>query len=114
MSNRDDRVSLVDMLIYAKEAVGLMDEAIQLGSRNARITELALTRLVEVIGEAANRVSEATRQHHPEIPWRRIIGTRNRLIHGYDVVDLDILWDIVQNDLPSLIGQLESIVGDEE
>ena len=74
--------------------------------------QLALTRLMEIVGEAANRVSEATRQRYPQIPWRPIIGTRNRLAHGYDVVDIDILWDIVRNDLPPLIGQLGAIVGE--
>jgi uncharacterized protein with HEPN domain len=73
--------------------------------------ELALTRLLEIIGEAANRVSEDMQQQHPEIPWRQIVGLRHRLIHGYDAVDLDILWDIVRYDLPPLIAALEEILG---
>jgi uncharacterized protein with HEPN domain len=72
--------------------------------------ELALTRLLEIVGEAANRVSEDTQKQHPEIPWRQIVGLRHRLIHGYDAVDLDILWDIVQYDLPPLIASLEEIL----
>lgn len=74
------------------------------------VLELALTRLLEIIGEAANRVSEDMQQQHPEIPWRQITGLRHRLIHGYDAVDLDILWDIVQYDLPPLIATLEEIL----
>jgi uncharacterized protein with HEPN domain len=73
---------------------------------------LALTRLVEIIGEAANRVSEKTRQKNPQIPWPQIIGMRNRLIHGYDVVDLDLLWDTITNDLPPLVKSLQGIVGE--
>ena len=60
-----------------------------------------------MLGEAATRVSEEMRDAHPEIPWRFAIGMRNRLIHGYDVVDLDIVWDTAHENLPELIGQLE-------
>ena len=77
-----------------------------------RITELALRKLVEVVGEAANRTSTATQESYPQIAWPQIIGVRNRLVHGYDVVDLDILRDIVQNELPLLIEQLTAIVGE--
>lgn len=112
MSKRDDRVSLVDMLVHATEAVDLLGRSGREDLESDRVMQLALTRLMEIVGEAASRVSEATRQRHPQIPWRRIIATRNRLAHGYDVVDLDILWDIVRNDLPPLIGHLGTIVGE--
>lgn len=75
-----------------------------------RMLQLALTRLVEIIGEAASRVSHETRSRYPEIPWAEIIGMRNRLIHGYDFVDLNILWNTVKIDLPPLIEQLERIL----
>jgi len=78
-----------------------------------RMLQLALTRLVEIIGEAANRVSRETRKNHPEIPWPMIIGMRNRLAHGYDLIDLDLLWDTVVTDLPPLIELLEKIASDE-
>jgi len=76
--------------------------------------ELAVTRLLEILGEAANRVSEEKQQQHSDIPWREIIGLRNRLIHGYDSVDLRIVWHVVTNDLPPLIEQLEDILDTEE
>jgi uncharacterized protein with HEPN domain len=63
---------------------------------------LALVRLLEIIGEAARRVSVGLRESHPEIPWAEIAGTRDRLIHGYFDVDLDIVWGIVTQDLPAL------------
>ena len=66
---------------------------------------LALVRLIEIFGEAANALSEAFREKHPDVPWRSIIGTRNRLIHGYFDVDLDIIWNIVSKDLPTLAGK---------
>jgi uncharacterized protein with HEPN domain len=69
-----------------------------------------MTRLVEVIGEAANRVPEDVQAAYPNVPWMEMIGARNHLIHGYDQVDFDILWNIVHNDLPDLIKRLEKIV----
>ena len=71
---------------------------------------LALTRLVEVIGEAANRAPLEDSENHPEVAWTEMIGMRNRLIHGYDEVDLDFLWSVVRNDLPTLIGQLKRML----
>ena len=75
-----------------------------------RVMQLALTRLVEIIGEATNRVSQVTIQKYPNIPWQQIIGMRNRLVHGYDVIDYDLLWDTVTNDLPPLITALKAII----
>lgn len=74
---------------------------------------LSLVRLLEVIGEAANRVTTETRQQYPNIAWPQIVGLRNRLIHGYDTIDFDILWNTLQDDLPTLIGQLKSISSDD-
>lgn len=113
MSRRDDRVSLVDMLIHAKEAVALSGETSLNDLIEDRVMQLALQKLVEIVDEAANRVSEATQQCHQEIPWLQIIGLRNRLVHGYYDANLDILWKIIQNDLPPLIEQLQAIVGEE-
>jgi uncharacterized protein with HEPN domain len=70
---------------------------------------LAMTRLMEIIGEAASRVTHETRHEHPEVPWQQIVAFRNRIIHGYDRVDFDILWQIVHNDLPPLVSMLEQI-----
>ncbi len=75
-----------------------------------RTLEFSLTRLVEIVGEAAARVSPETRSKHPDIPWQEITGLRNRLIHGYDTVDLDILWNIVELDLPPLVKSLAAIL----
>jgi uncharacterized protein with HEPN domain len=72
-----------------------------------RQLNLFLVRLLEIVGEAAGRVPAEERAHHPEIPWPEIVGLRNRLIHGYDSVDFDILGQILSHDLPPLIGALE-------
>ena len=113
MSRRDDRVSLVDMLNHAEEAVVLLGETNLNDLAEDRVMERALRKLVEIVGEAANRVSEATQHCHQEIPWPQIIGMRNRLVHGYDDISLKRLWDTINDDLPPLIEQLEAIVGEE-
>jgi uncharacterized protein with HEPN domain len=71
-----------------------------------RVLQLALTRVVEIVGEAAARVSSETQRQFPAIPWPQIIALRNRLVHGYDAVDPAILWAIVEADLPALIEEL--------
>ena len=71
---------------------------------------LAIVRLLEIAGEAATHVSEPVQDALPGIPWQQITGARNRLIHGYFDVDLDIVWAIVQDDLPPLIAQLERVL----
>ena len=71
---------------------------------------LALTHLVQTIGEAARRVSPAFQQQHPEIPWKEIIGTRHKVVDDYLDVNEDILWDVVAGELPALIAQLEAVL----
>jgi len=75
---------------------------------------LALVRLVEILGEAASRVPAEDRARHTEIPWPQIVSLRNRLIHGYDSVDFDILWEVIITDLPPLISALETIIASQE
>ena len=106
MSRRDVTITLHQMLDYPQKAVSLSR-----GRKRSDLDEdltfnLALTRLIEIIGEAANRIPEEFQDDNPEIPWMEIIGMRNRLIHGYDEVDFDFLWNVVRNDLPKLVKQL--------
>src|SRR4051794_23291041 len=68
---------------------------------------LAVVRLLEIVGEAARAVTDGTRTQFAEVPWRQIAGTRDRLIHGYDAVDLDVVWAITTRDLPLLIEQID-------
>ena len=74
---------------------------------------LAVVRLLEILGEAARAVTDATRTQLPEIPWRQIAGTRDRLIHGYEAVDLDVVWAIATEDLPVLVMQIERALANE-
>ena len=69
----------------------------------------ATLRNLELIGEAATHIPAAVREAHPQIPWRTIIGARNRIIHGYLGIDTDLIWDIVQEDIPALLPALKQI-----
>lgn len=72
--------------------------------------QLAVVRLLEVVGEAANSLSDEIKERHADIPWSQITATRNRLIHGYFDVDLNVVWRIVCEDVPALVAQLRSII----
>ena len=113
MPRRDPNVRLLHMRDYARQAV----EMIRGRSREALDTDamlrLALTHLVELVGEAASQVPTAVRQEHPQIPWQKVIGMRHRLVHGYDKVDYHILWHTVASNLPPLIETLERMLGEE-
>ena len=69
--------------------------------------------MVEIIGEAAAKISPETKSRYPQIPWADIVGMRNRLVHGYFEIDLDRLWDTITDDLPPLVADLEKTLPDE-
>jgi uncharacterized protein with HEPN domain len=96
---------------HALEAVELARGRSRAALDDDRLLNLALVRLLEVVGEAARRVPVTEQSRHPEIPWTEVIGLRNRLIHGYDQVDFDILWEVVTRDLTPLVDRLERILG---
>ena len=111
MSKHDPDVSLHQILAYAREAVEISKGKTRQDLDRDRLLNLAMTRLVEMLGEAANRVPEGVRAQYPDLPWLQMIAARNRLIHGDDSVDFDVLWVIIQNDLPALIIRLQDILG---
>jgi uncharacterized protein with HEPN domain len=110
MTLHDDTVALCHMRDHVAEALELSRGRQRHDLESDRMFALALTKLVEIVGEAAARVSTETQLQHPAIPWRQIVGTRNRLVHGYDAVDLDILWRIATDELGELLSQLQSIL----
>lgn len=71
---------------------------------------LALAHLVQMIGEAARRVSPESQEKHAQIPWSDVIGMRHKIVHDYLDVDFDVVWEVVTKDLPELISQLTPIV----
>ncbi len=107
---RDDASYLLDMLVAARDAVVFADGLSFSEFARDQRTQLAILKCVEIVGEAASRVSAETREAHPAIPWREIVGMRNRLVHAYFEIDLRLVWDTVRNDLPLLIVQLEPLV----
>ena len=114
MTKRDTSVYLRHMLTHAQEATTLASGKTRADLDSDRLLNLALVRLLEIIGEAANRIPAEEQRRYPQIPWAQIVGLRNRLIHGYDSVDYDILWQIVTHDVPSLIAVLETIARPED
>ena len=107
-------VALRHMLDFAKEACAFVQGKSQSDLESNRMFSLAITRLLEIIGEVGNRIPSEERTPYPEIPWSQIIGMRNRLIHGYDFVDFDVLWQTVIEDLPPLIEAIEKILSSED
>jgi uncharacterized protein with HEPN domain len=113
MTRHDDAARLRHMLDHAAEAAQMAKGRQRHDLEADRQFCLALTHLVEIVGEAAAHVSADGRRQWPAIPWRGVVGLRNRIIHGYDAVDLDILWAIVEDDLPSLIAELRRILDEQ-
>ena len=111
MPSHDSTVYLLHMLEHARETVAFMQRKTREDLENDRLLNLAIIRLLEITGEAASKVELEERQRYPAIPWGQIIGLRNRLIHGYDLINLDIVWNIITTDLPPLISELETILG---
>jgi uncharacterized protein with HEPN domain len=102
------------MVEAAREALAFVENKTRADVEENRLLALGLMKSLEIIGEAASKVSREGRQAYPGIPWVDIIGMRNRLIHAYVDVDLDILWETVVHDLPSLIPTLETIIATED
>lgn len=110
MARRDPAVPLRHMRDAARRAMEIATPMERESLHAEGMETLALVRLLEILGEAARRVPATVRSEHPEVPWSQIVGTRDRLIHGYDQVDLDILWTIVRDQLPSLLSQLDALL----
>lgn len=111
MSKRDNSLLLQDILDAAHKIVsytaGMSFEDFNMDSKTAD----AVIRNFEIIGEASNKLSEGLRTDNPQIDWDRIRGFRNRIIHEYFGIDLEIVWNIIEDDIEELIEQIESILG---
>jgi uncharacterized protein with HEPN domain len=106
-----------DDMVYAGT---MLDTALRIRRRAANLTrgafdahedvQLALTHLIQVFGEAAMRTSPPFRAAHPQIPWAKVIGMRHRIVHNYDDVNADIIWDVATAQLEPVIVALQKIV----
>ena len=107
---KDNRVYLQDILDCIERIEGYLQDFDYDIFQQDRRTIDAVVRNVEVIGEAASNLSDQFRSTHTQIEWRKMIDTRNRIIHGYATVDLEIIWNIAQNDLEQLALEIEQII----
>lgn len=107
---KNDAVRLQHMLDAGQEALGFARGRGRSDLNSDRMMVLALVKAIEIIGEAASRVSEETRVQLPGLPWADIIAMRHRLVHAYFEINLDILWQTVQQDLPPLVTTLEEVL----
>ena len=111
---RDDLIRLFHMLDAAREALSFIEGKSRIDVNTNRMLVLSLVKDMEIIGEAAVKISQETVKQLPQIPWVKIIGMRNRLIHAYFEVDLDVLWKTAIEDVPLLIEELEKAMPSEE
>ena len=114
MNTLDDKTRLEHMLESARDAVMFLGDKNVQDLLKDRMALQAIVRSVEIIGEAAAQISRPYRDSHPEIPWTQIIGMRNRLIHAYFDIDLDVVWDTVTIAMPKLIEQIDGMLRAEE
>jgi len=108
-AQREWRFYLDDMTGFAEKVVAYTDGFDQAAFIASGLNYDAAVRNLELIGEAATHVPDAVRAANPQIPWRLIIATRNRLIHGYLGIDNDTLWSIIRGDIPALLPHLRAL-----
>ena len=102
----DDRVRLRQLREAAEKAVALAGRASRERLDEDEVLRLALTKLVEIVGEAAKQVGSETRAEYPEVPWTAAARMRDRLVHHYFDIDVDILWATITEELPKLLESL--------
>lgn len=107
----DDRWRVIHMIEAGEQALAFVEGRARADLDSDVMLRFALTRAVEVVGEAATQVTEAGRIEMPTVPWAQIVGMRNRLVHAYFSINSDVLWDTVQLALPPLLAQLKQMLG---
>lgn len=110
MARHDPTVSMRQMRDHAAEAMAMCRHNDLEDFLDDRMLQLAVTHLCEIVGEAANRVPGAVQQHHPEVPWVQAIRFRNRVAHGYDAINLQMVWGIVDEEFPAVVLALDAIL----
>jgi uncharacterized protein with HEPN domain len=108
-----DLVYAADILVAARKILSFVENVSEGDFLTNELVQSAVLHQLTVIGEVAKRVSDAFRAAHPSVAWPSIAGLRNRIVHEYDDIDLDIVWQTVQDDIPALKSALELIVPEE-
>lgn len=106
----EDRIRIRHMLDAVKEALAFTIDMSREDLGNNRMLTLAIIKELEIIGEAASKLTSEFKAGQPHIPWADIVGMRNRLTHGYFDIDLDRVWDTVLEDLKPLCAELENLI----
>ena len=106
----EDRIRLLHMVEASQAALQFMTGCQRGDLQTDQMLLFAVLRAIEVIGEAANRVSEDIRLANANIPWNAIVGMRNRLIHAYFDVDTDMVWETVQVEIPAVLVKLKALL----
>lgn len=109
---REWRFYLADMIVFAERVIAYTESLDQEAFVASGLNYDATVRNLELIGEAATHIPDAVRAAHAQIPWRLLVATRNRLIHGYLGIDNDTLWSIIQDNVPLLLRQLKILQGE--
>lgn len=110
MSKHNDQVYVGHMVDTATKAVSFVSSMSREDFDNNEPLRLAVTHLLQIVGEAARRVSLEFRDAHPEIPWKVIVGMRSKIVHDYFSIDEDVVWETVKTDLAPLIVKLERLL----
>lgn len=106
---KDDSVYLGHMLDAAQKIAARTHEKTRAQYDASEDLQIVLAFLIQTIGEAASRIAPELRDQHPEIPWKQIVGMRNRIVHDYMNIDADIVWEVVTRNIPTLIAQLQKL-----
>ena len=114
MTRRDPRPLVGDVLKYARLAMDFVSGRVRADIDSDIQLQRAVSRAVEIVGEAANQLSPLIADHYPGVEWSEVTGMRHHLVHGYSKINLDRLWETVQDDLPPLVEQFEAIAADLE
>ncbi|OYU32976.1 MAG: hypothetical protein CFE39_00575 [Comamonadaceae bacterium PBBC2] len=110
----EDRIRLLHMEEAAQAAMQFVSGRQRSDLQTDQMLLFAVLRAIEVIGEAASKVSDEVRMNATNIPWKAIVGMRNRLVHAYFDVDTDMVWETVQMEIPTVLTRLQALLGDPE
>lgn len=110
MSAVDDASRLKHIADACREALSFIQDCSPADLSSNRMLALSLVKELEIIGEAANNLSKDCQDRYPQVPWRAIVGMRNRLIHAYFGIDYDVVWQTITESLPLLLVEVEAII----
>lgn len=108
MTKHSDEKYFDDILVHARKAIELVGDRDRIAFKADEALRYAVTHLIQIVGEAASRISVGARASVPELPWTDIINMRHRLVHDYGNIDDEIVWDTVSRDLPRVVTAVET------